>query len=99
MHQALPIEWIGSLKMIQQLEVDRLVPGHGPVCDRGYLADMIDIIRGATDAVQSAIQKGLTLEEAQNTVSLFPRFPTNEWMAQVQKMSIARLYEVLKRTK
>ncbi len=96
MHQALPAEWTKSLKMLQKLDADKLVPGHGPVCDRAYLADMIDIISGATEAVQSAIKKGLSLAEAQSTVSLFPRFPTNERMVQVQKMSIARLYEVLK---
>ena len=48
---------------------------------------------------QSRELKGISLEEAQSSVTLFPRFPTNERMAQVQKMSIARLYEVLKRTR
>jgi cyclase len=99
MHQALPSEWIRSLRMMQRLEADTLVPGHGPVCDRGYLTEMIDIISGATEAVQSAIEKGLSLAEAQSSVSLFPRYPVNERMAQVQKMSIARLYEVLTKSK
>ena len=96
MHQALPFEWVDSLKKMQKLEADRLVPGHGPIADRAYLAEMITIIEGATDAVQSAIKKGLTLEEAQTSVKLFPRFPANERMIQVQKMSIARLYDVLR---
>ncbi len=96
MHQALPLEWVDSLKKMQNLEADRLVPGHGPVADRSYLSEMITIIEGATDAVRAAIKKGLSLEEAQKSVTLFPRFPVNERMAQVQKMSIARLYEVLR---
>ncbi len=96
MHQALPFEWVDSLKKMQKLEVDKLVPGHGPVADRTYLSDMISIIEGAIAAVQAAIKRGLSLEEAQGSVSLFPRFPANERMIQVQKMSIARLYEVLR---
>jgi glyoxylase-like metal-dependent hydrolase (beta-lactamase superfamily II) len=98
MHQASPLEWVDSLKRMQRLDVDKLVPGHGPVADRAYLEKMIDIVQGATDAVMNAIKKGMSLEEAQGTVSLFPQFPANERMAQVQKMSIARLYEVLKPT-
>jgi len=98
MHQALPLEWVESLKKMQKLDVDKLVPGHGPVADHAYLKNMIDIVQGAVDTVMVAIKKGMSLEEAQRTLSLFPQFPANERMAQVQKMSIARLYEVLKPT-
>ena len=96
MHQALPFEWLESLKKMQKLDADWLVPGHGPVTGRAYIKDMIDIVQGATEAVQAALNKGMSLQEAQATVSLFPMFPANERMAQVQKMSIARLYDVLK---
>ncbi len=96
MHQALPFDWVESLKKMQRLDIDKIVPGHGPVAEKAYLNVMIGIVQGAIDAVQTALKKGLNLEEAQSTVSLFPGFPVNERMAQVQKMSIARLYQVLK---
>lgn len=95
MHQASPYEWLNSLKEMQKLDAEKLVPGHGPVCGPGHLAEMSEIIQGAIDAVTSAIKAGMTLPEAQERVSLFPRFPLNERMVQVQRMSIARLYEVL----
>jgi glyoxylase-like metal-dependent hydrolase (beta-lactamase superfamily II) len=97
MHQALPFAWLDSLKRMQKLDADRLVPGHGPVCGKAYLEEMIEIVQGALDAVQSAITSGLSLEEAQRTVTLYPRFPSNERTAQVAKMGIARLYDVLKK--
>lgn len=96
MHQALPEQWVESLKKLKGLDADKLVPGHGPVADKGYLDTMIETVQGAIDAVKGALNKGLTLEEAQRTVVLFPRFPMNERTLGVQKMSIARLYEVLK---
>jgi glyoxylase-like metal-dependent hydrolase (beta-lactamase superfamily II) len=96
MHQALPHDWLNSLKEMRKLEADTFVPGHGPVCGKDHLATMIDVIQGAIDAVSSAVKQGMTLEEAQQKVALYgDRFPKNERLAMVQRMGIARLYEVL----
>jgi len=99
MHQALPLEWIQSLERMLKLDADKLVPGHGPVADRAYLNDMIGVVKGATEIVWAALNNGMSLDEAQRTLSLFPGFPANERMLQVQRMSIARLYEVLAKPK
>lgn len=96
MHQALPYEWLDSLKKLQDLDVDKLVPGHGAVCTSDHLAEMSRIVQGAIDAVDTAVQQGLSLEEAQQKVELFPGFEMNERMHPVQRMGIARLYESLK---
>ncbi|OGO36876.1 MAG: hypothetical protein A2147_11575 [Chloroflexi bacterium RBG_16_57_8] len=97
MHQALPNDWLNSLRELQKLEADRFVPGHGPVCGKDYLGVMHNIIQGAVEVVTSSIKQGLSLEEAQQKVSLYgDRFPKNERLAMVQHMGIARLYEVLK---
>lgn len=97
MHQALPRQWVASLEEMENLEADYLVPGHGQVCTKGHLAVVRDIVRGAIEAVTSAIKQGMSLEEAQQRVALYgDRFPKNERLAMVQRMGIARLYEVLK---
>jgi hypothetical protein len=52
------------------------------------------------DAVTAAIDKGMSLEEAQDKITLLDQYPMmakDEHMAQVRRMNIARLYEVLKR--
>ena len=65
-----PDEWIESLKRVEQLDFDVLVPGHGKVGKkehakmfRGYLEDL-------RAAVQEQVEKGASLEEAKKTVHL-----------------------------
>ncbi len=100
LHQALPYEWLESLKQIGELEADVLVPGHGEICDRSYIPEMSAFIQAWIDTVSEAIDKGMSLEEAQDKVSLLDRYPMqpgNEAMGQaVQQMNVTRLYEVLK---
>lgn len=101
LHQALPYEWLDSLQRIQELEADVLVPGHGSLCDRSYIPEMSAFIQSWIDAVTAAINQGMTLEEAQDKVSLLDRYAMeagSEPMGQqVQRMNVARLYEVLKK--
>lgn len=100
LHQALPYEWLDSLKQIQQLEADILVPGHGVICDRSYLPEMSAFIQAWIDAVTAAINQGLSLEEAQEKISFIDRYPAETGgepaARQIQRMNVARLYEVLK---
>jgi glyoxylase-like metal-dependent hydrolase (beta-lactamase superfamily II) len=99
LHQALPYQWLDSLKKIEELEADVLVPGHGSVCDRSYLPEMRAIIQAWIDAVTTAINKGMSLEETQDKISMLDRFPgasQDEFKLQVQRMNVAHLYEVLK---
>ncbi|MFO0732118.1 MAG: hypothetical protein U0231_06485 [Nitrospiraceae bacterium] len=65
-----PDEWIESLKRVERLDFDTLVPGHGKVgrkehvkMFRGYLEDL-------TAAVREALNQGLSLEDTKQTVRL-----------------------------
>jgi cyclase len=101
LHQALPYEWLESLKRIQELEADVLIPGHGSICGREYIPEMSAFIQDWIDAVKSAISQGMSLEEAQDKISFLDRYPMgtlSEAMGRtVQRMNVARLYEVLKK--
>ena len=101
LQQALPYEWLDSLKRIEELEADVLVPGHGGICDRSYIPEMRAFIQAWIDAVSDAIDKGMSLEEAQDKVSFIDRYPmeagSEPMLQQVQRMNVARLYEVLKK--
>ncbi len=100
LHQALPYEWLDSLKRLQELDVDLLLPGHGVVCPRSYLREMSAFIQAWIDAVTRAIKQGMSLEEAQEKISLLDRYPmgggSESRAAELQRMNVARLYEVLK---
>jgi glyoxylase-like metal-dependent hydrolase (beta-lactamase superfamily II) len=70
MRSDFPDDWIESLKRVEQLDFDLLVPGHGKIgrkehvrLFRGYLEDL-------RAAVVDQIQKGATLEETKKAVRL-----------------------------
>jgi glyoxylase-like metal-dependent hydrolase (beta-lactamase superfamily II) len=65
-----PDDWIESLKRVEQLEFDTLVPGHGKIgrkehvrMFRGYLEDL-------KAAVLEQVKKGASLDEAKKAVQL-----------------------------
>ena len=99
--QSLPFEWIESLKKLQELDTRVLVPGHGNICDKSYLPEMIANIQAWIDAVSKAIKEGMSLGEAQNSVNLLDKYPPPtmpaDRLVQIQRMNVARVYEVLKK--
>ncbi len=103
LHQALPHEWIASLDRLAEIEANYLVPGHGEVCDPSFIPEMQAFIRAWIDAVSGAIARGLSLEQAQEEISLLDRYPMqpgSEAMGpMLQRMNVARLYEVLSKKK
>lgn len=100
LQQALPYEWLESLKQLEELEADVLVPGHGSVCDRSYIPEMRSLIQSWIDAVTEAIEEGLTVEEAQDKLTDIDPYPLEggiEAMSrQLPRINVARLYQVLK---
>lgn len=99
-HQAVPDRWLKSLKEYEKLDVDRVVPGHGRVVDRSYFRQMSQTVQTFIDTVRSAIDKGMSLQETQEKVTfegLLPQIPRDERSADVIRMNVTRLYEVLKK--
>jgi glyoxylase-like metal-dependent hydrolase (beta-lactamase superfamily II) len=100
-HQSLPDRWLESLKEYEKLEVDTVVPGHGGVADKSAFKRMAAIIRACLDEVKVAIDKGLSLAEAQEKVTfakIFSHLPENDRKKNVIRMNVGRLYEYLKST-
>ena len=100
LHQAYPNEWLNSLKRIEELDVDVIVPGHGEVCDKDYLKEQASFIEEWVEAVKEAIKQGLSKEEAQSKISFLERYPMDIGTAsrgpEVQRMNVERLYDLLK---
>jgi cyclase len=101
LHQADPHEWLQSLKRIGDLDVDVIVPGHGSVCDKRCLEEQASFIEEWMEAVRGAIRQGFSKEEAQAGISFFDRYPLGRGRSEargreVQRMNVARLYDLLK---
>jgi glyoxylase-like metal-dependent hydrolase (beta-lactamase superfamily II) len=101
LHAALHDEWLNSLKQLENLDANVLVPGHGTVCDKSYLPEQAAIIRGWVNLVTKLFKQGMSLEEAQEKVadmdpdpntSINSRVSTRQ---QIQHSAVQRLYEVL----
>jgi cyclase len=66
-------QWIASLEIIRALDVDTLVPGHGPVTDLSAVDKQRAVLLCWKAAVAQAVAAGWTKEETQARVK-FPEF-------------------------
>ncbi len=63
-----PDAWLKSLQSLKELDVDYIVPGHGEVCTKDYLDEQAAVVKNWVQVVKSAIEKGLSEEEALATL-------------------------------
>lgn len=99
MINAMPDEWLKSLKKLQALDVDKIIPGHGPVFGKEQLQVMYDNLKYCVDTVKSAMAKGWSLKEIQEKLTMAERFalPPGDPMKQMRHESLAGLYSALKK--
>jgi cyclase len=88
-----PNKWIESFQRILDLDVDKIIPGHGPPCDKGEVEKQLMWMKEIKWVMNGLIEEGASEEEA---VSYPYRelYPTDrpEW----QKRSYSRWYDVWK---
>jgi len=98
--EALPDRWLESLKVLEELDVRFIVPGHGEVTDKTYLKEQASIVRGWVEAVRRAKAAGLDLDEALAKGIFHDPYPVdpsfNPAMIDIlSRFNLARLYEVV----
>jgi glyoxylase-like metal-dependent hydrolase (beta-lactamase superfamily II) len=59
-----PWLWLDSLKAIEALDVDVIIPGHGEPCTKAYLQKQGEIIQNWLGLVERSIERGMTEDEA-----------------------------------
>ncbi len=94
-----PERWLNSLERLKRLDVDHIIPGHGPVCGKGYIAEQSAFIREWLAAVSLGIAKGWSREECADRISFLDRFPVDIGQESsgpmVQKVNVRRIYDFL----
>jgi cyclase len=92
-------QWIEALDRIKALEVDHLVPGHGPVTTTKYLDRQRAVLMEWKAAVADAIAKGWSREETIARVNFADRYPVDVgqgyMMGHIQTLNAASLYDKL----
>ena len=100
LHEANPDLWLTALESLRKLDEDIFVPGHGDLCDKGYLDEQGSFIMEWRDYVKDAIDMGMTRDEAALNLDKFvDRYPMDVGQAHmapmVMRISAANLYDYL----
>ena len=70
-------QWIEALNTISRLDVDRVIPGHGPVTDLKYLQTQKAVLLEWKSMVASAVAQGWSREETIERCHMRDRYPVD----------------------
>jgi len=91
--------WLTALERIRRLDVDHIVPGHGPVTTKQYLDVQRAVLMEWVTAVATGIAKGWSRDETIANVDFSDRFPVDigqEYMMDhIMSHNAAALYHQL----
>ncbi|ABL80692.1 MULTISPECIES: MBL fold metallo-hydrolase [unclassified Nocardioides] len=91
-------QWVGALDVIGSLEVDTVVPGHGPVTTPDYLATQRAVLLEWTGAVAEAVALGWSREETIARIDFRDKFGPVDigqgyMMDHIQTLNAASLWD------
>lgn len=96
-----PLAWVESLREIELLDIDVMVPGHGEVCDKSEVRRFRRFIQQCIALVQEALAKGWSKEEAVARITFDDLYPGGREAlpvhpgAEQQRRNVGQLYDVL----
>jgi cyclase len=92
-------QWVAALNTIAQLDVDHVVPGHGPVTDLRYLQVQKAVLLEWKSMIATAVAKGWSREETIERCDMRDRYPVDigqEYMMDyIQKHNAGILWDKL----
>ena len=96
-HDSVPFEWLESLDRFRRMDVEVVVPGHGPASGPEVFDEMKETVGEAIGRVQSAIDSGMSREEAGDRISFLDRVPVTEGFRsaadRLQRLFVERIYD------
>jgi cyclase len=99
LQEADPAAWLKSLEFLSTLDIDYIIPGHGPVVTKEYLAVQSAFIREWIDAVAVGIAKGWGKEECMERISFLDRYPVDIGQEtsgpMIQRLNVKQIYDYL----
>jgi cyclase len=90
-------QWLLALETIRGLEVDHILPGHGPVVAKSYLDVQRSNLLDWKSAVAAAVANGWSRDETIERVNFADRYPVDigqgYMMDHIQTLNAASLYD------
>lgn len=90
-----PTEWINTLKLFKKLKIEKIVPGHGPVCDMEEVDVYLSFLEDTTAIIKNLIDNDSTEKEVAEYDD-FPSFYTYT-NPERQRATLVRWYDFYKR--
>ncbi len=59
-----PDKWIEAFEMIMEMDVERIIPGHGPLSDKAEVEKHLSFFKAVREEMKRLIEEGATMEEA-----------------------------------
>ena len=72
-----PDKWIESFERMLKLDIEAIVPGHGPVVGKDYIEEQLEFMKKLKQAVLKAIFEGKKPEEVE--LPDYPHEPASDW--------------------
>ncbi len=95
-------QWVAALDLVQDLDVDFVIPGHGPVTTKKYLPTQRAVLLEWVSAVANAVARGWSREETISQVNFAERYPVDigqgYMMDHIQTLNAASLWDKLTAT-
>ena len=96
--EANPNDWMTALHSLRMVDEEIFVPGHGALCDKGYLDEQGTYIMEWVDYVRKAVDSGMKKDYAiENLTEMTDRYPMDVGQdgtsPRVMKMNVANLYD------
>ncbi len=92
-------QWLDALERIRTLDVDHVIPGHGPITTKRYLDTQRSVLLEWKTAVAVGVAKGWTREETIARVNFAERYPVDigqgHMMGHIQTLNAASLFDKL----
>jgi cyclase len=92
-------QWVVALDRIAALDVDRVIPGHGPVTTTAYLATQKQVLLEWRAAVAAAVANGWSRDETIERVNFADRYPVDigqeYMMGYIQRHNAGALWDQL----
>jgi cyclase len=99
--ESFPLEWLGALATLEEMDIEILVPGHGKIGNKDSIKEFRTELQALINEINKKIDEGLTRDDIMREVTyedkIHVHYPpaTSEKYCQMTKMSIGRLYDVL----